>query len=370
MPAEERAPEPVAATEASARVSHFRRWYLRPWFLLLLAILLPLGAYAFSLGMRARAAEILVLPDAGELVTPEWLQPIEEYLTFLPAVCYQRLEWISVVLHDRSKADDQLRQLRWFPELLHLELYGSAAEENVISARGQEPHVPVPDPIDFDFSCFVHLEDLSLYGVRLSERSLEQLSRCPHLTNLWLERSGLTLPMAQKLGQLRSLRYLFIINCELTDVLLNQIGSLNQIEKLWLDEPAITDEGLRVLRHFPRLLHLELRHATLTARTFSLLNRLPLEELHLDSVCASDAEFAALSAPMPTLQRIRIAMPITDAALDTVARHPNLNYVWIHSHQVQVEAASRLRRLTQLESLQINGKRVMLPIGTVPKAED
>ena len=223
MPAEERAPEPVTAREESSRVSHFRRWYLRPWFLLLLAILMPLGASAYSLGMRARAAKILELDHKGEFFTPEWLQPIEEYLTFLPEACYRRLNWTTVLLHDSSSADDLLRQLRWFPELTHLSVYGSAygsaAEADEISVSGQEPHIPVPEPIDIDLSCFANLEVLQLNDVSLSERSLEQLSRGPHLTNLWLERSGLTLPMAQKLGQLRSLRSLFIRNCELTDEL-------------------------------------------------------------------------------------------------------------------------------------------------------
>ena len=368
MLAEERAPEPVVATEASARVSHFRRWYLRPWFLLLVAILLPLGASVYSLGMRARAAEILML-DNGELVTPVWLQPFEKYLTFLPAACYQRLDWKVIDVSDPAAADDLLRQMRWFSELTQVTLVGSAEEGDETSASGQEPHVPVPEPVDFDLSYFVNLKSLDLNGVRLSERSLEQLSRCPHLRSLTLGDSVLTLSMAQKLGQLRTLKELEIENCELTDELLNQLGSLNQVESLSIDEPTITDEGLQVLRHFPRLRQLELSHMTLSARAFSLLNRLPLEALYLDSVCASDVEFAALSAPMPTLKRIIIFMPITDAALDTVARHPNVTQVWIGSHQVQVEAATRLRGLTQLKSLRINGKRIKLPIGTTPEED-
>ena len=109
---------------------------------------------------------------------------------------------------------------------------------------------------------------------------------------------------------------------------------------------------------------------TLTARAFSLLNRLPLEELYLFSVCSSDAEFAALSVPMPTLQWIIIDIPITGAALDTVARHPNLRIIEIHSDAVQVDAASRLRGLTHLNRLVINFKLIKLPIGTVPKIED
>ena len=368
MPAEEHAPEPVVATEASARVSHFRRWYLRPWFLLLLAILLPLGAYAYSLGMRARAAEILMLDNNG-LVTPEWLQPVEKYLTFLPPACYQRLQSTSIDLRDPPMADDLLRQLRWFPELTGLSMYGSGAEGDEISVSGREPHVPVPEPFDFDLSCFVNLQSLELCGMRMSERPLEQLSRCPHLKTLLLERSGLTLPMAQKLGRLRTLKDLYIWDCGLTDELLNQLHGLDKLKGLRLRGGAITDDGLQVLSHLPSLRHLELAEVTLTERTFSLLNRLPLQQLRLYSDCSSDTEFAALSAPMPTLQRIIIVMPITGAALDTVACHPNLREITIHSDAVQVDAASRLRGLTHLVQLELNGKEIELPIGTTPEED-
>ena len=358
-PAEAPAPDEQSATSRS----HFRRWYLRPWFLLLLAILLPLGTFCWQMGMRYRAFCVLTpLMQGRTFVMSSFLR---SHLEFLPECLYGELWEAWLILPDDPEAQQHvIDQLRWFPEVSKLGLVPIHARYSRLSDSANQK------PVQLRLPTLTTLEALNIYGLPLDEPFFSDLHDFPQLRALSLYRVPLSAAAVQKIGELTSLEALEIRECGLTDEMLLNLSKLHSLTLLSLSESELTDRGLAVISGYHRLQFLSIGGAKIGAETMSRISELPLLQLRLWSVEMDDEALAAFSAEIPSL---RVFEPnselLTERSLDVIANHRGLVQVHITGSKISTAAAVRLRSLNKLRSLRINSCEIELPIAAVPKCQ-
>ena len=359
------------------RGSIWRRWYLRPWVILLVSVLLLGGAVLIRPVMRVRAArnfesESLNLPaDESNLSFDEGQNWLYESLTWLPPTVKYDLDAVLVnPSEDGWKTEARLQSLRWFPEATRILI----AESVPLHESGS----PVPDSepemirsahrYKLNLSGFYRLKELVCPLVKADETFFQRLKSCSQLENLRLCRSPLTVAGCRELGQLKSLKYLRIDHCVLNGEMLEQLPGLSALEDLSLDEPGIDDRGMKAISRLPSLRYLSIDHADLTGEAIAMLTTMNLEELSLTRTQITDAEFSRLIPGILTLKVLRLdRLPLTDVALETVARCENLHWIIVtECPGITRTGARHLAGLRHLNRLDIDEVSIELPITDPP----
>ena len=356
--------EPPAPDKQSAAIrSHFRRWYLRPWFLLLLAILLPLGTFCWQMGMRYRAFCVLTpLMQGRTFVMSSFLR---SHLEFLPECLYGELWEAWLILPDDPEAQQQvIDQLRWFPEVSKLGLSPISARYPRLSDSANQK------PVQLRLPTLTTLEALNIYGLPLDEPFFSDLHDFPQLRALSLYRVPLSAAAVQKIGELTSLEALEIRECGLTDEMLLNLSKLHSLTLLSLSESALTDRGLAAISGYHRLQSLWIGNAKIGTETMTRISRLPLLQLRLLSVDLDDEALAGLSSEIPSLYLLELdSDSLSDRSLNVIAIHRGLEHVYMSSSQISTAAAVRLQSLKKLVDLRINSCEIELPIAAIPKCQ-
>ena len=268
--------EPQAGTTASR--SHFRRWYLRPWFLLLLAILLPLGVWSWRLGMRSRTY-CLIHPYiwTNGFECPVFLEPVEKHLKFLPKCLYQDLRWIQLRLPDEPEHEQFIvDQLRWFPELHSLR----------IAARSQTPldlsHGINARTVALRVRGLPYPTSVQVIGIPVTQQLFIDLQSSAHLRALWLSDFPLSAAAAQEMSKLRSLTEITIHECGLTADVVSALKMPATLTSLTIFNEFPIDDALeRALRN-STVRELTLVGKWVTSETNTILSCLPLTSLVIE----------------------------------------------------------------------------------------
>ena len=110
------------------------------------------------------------------------------------------------------------------------------------------------------------LQFLSLWGSPISDQSTSRLAAHPRLKTLALGNCGrLTDRGVAEFGQSKTLEVLLLSGVPITDVVLPDIGAMNQLTYLNLDGTRISDDGLQHLRQLNFLKGLNLGRTPVTA---------------------------------------------------------------------------------------------------------
>lgn len=138
---------------------------------------------------------------------------------------------------------------------------------------------------------------------RLTDNGLSRLTTHPALELLSISGNRITDTAMVHVGQMGNLRTL-VLNCDITDIGLEQLSELSNLERLDLTQSQITDAGMTQLKHFPRLKTLVLNGTHVTNASLPAIAELKaLEKLFLGDTSIDDAAVAPLTE-MKQLQRL------------------------------------------------------------------
>ena len=149
------------------------------------------------------------------------------------------------------------------------------------------------------------LESLSISHAKLlTERGLSALQNCRNLTELDLGEAGLTKDVMDRLGSMKQLRRLYLSQARFIGTDVSALSRLDRLEELDLWGTNAGDGDARQLRSFPSLRILNLGQTQITeVGVAELLGTAPdfsahnLEQIELDDTLCDEADAAAKKLP-------------------------------------------------------------------------
>jgi hypothetical protein len=160
--------------------------------------------------------------------------------------------------------------------------------------------------------------------VPVTDKSMEQFSRCKSLEFLWLKNTKVTDEGVSKIGDLQHLSVLRLCGCPISDASLKTIGKMTHIRDLSLDSTHITDaglvhlkeckklvslslndckldgSGLRHLLGLTKLVRLNARNSWINAAGLATMQEHPsVYDVHINGPYLSEEEFISFSAMLP-----------------------------------------------------------------------
>jgi hypothetical protein len=235
----------------------------------------------------------------------EKLKPLREHLV-----------WVSFA--GTNVMDSDLRVLRDFPKVAHLDLGRTAITDRALAEI---------KPMD-------QLVDISLLKTKVI--NFAALCDFPNLTQLNLNGTGITdgdlaalKPMEQRLTRLN------LAQTRITDEGLTQLQGLTNLESLDLHRTAVTGNALANLRGMKKLVVLQ-----------------------LDYTLADDAAAGAFRE-LQSLNQIHLTNTrITDACLPSIAALPELVILNVSGTAVSDEGVASFEKMKKLKDLSIQGTRI------------
>ncbi len=146
---------------------------------------------------------------------------------------------------------------------------------------------------------------------------------------------------------------------EQADATLVEVGRLNQLQRLWLDDASVTDAGLVHLEGLTTLSFLTLQDTQITDAGLVHLKRLTnLSALELNGTQVTDAGLVHLKG-LTNLIRLSLSRTrVTDAGLVHLKRLTNLSTLELNGTQVTDAGLVHLKGLTNLTTLELAGTQV------------
>ncbi|HEV8061941.1 MAG TPA: hypothetical protein VGP68_18830 [Gemmataceae bacterium] len=136
---------------------------------------------------------------------------------------------VGVDLHQTQVMDEDLLQLKAFPNLRTLNLYGThitdAGLENLVPLRG--------------------LQTLRLANTEVTDAGLQSLQKLPDLRELGLTHTKVTDQGLATLANMKTLTELTLSGSQITDAGLKQLRSLTHLKKLVLIKTSATKAGVQ-----------------------------------------------------------------------------------------------------------------------------
>ncbi len=132
----------------------------------------------------------------------------------------------------------------------------------------------------------------------------------------------------------------------LTDVNIDSLSALTQLEVLNLGGAAVTDVGMKALAPLVNLHTLDLSRMDLTAQGLEVLTRLPkLRRLNLRQTVRVDDKAARFLLVMKSLERLDLSdTAVTDALLDSLQGMKQLKMLVVAGAKVTKERCERFRK--------------------------
>lgn len=215
------------------------------------------------------------------------------------------------------------------------------------------------------------LSSLSLPNT-IDDETVRHLQACRRLTSLTLGNREISAEELRRLAGWKSLRKLVLTCATLKPDALEALSGLEKVESIELIDCALTDEHLKHIHGSPMLTELSLPRneiygpglahvAKLRLKALGLefnnlsddtLKHLPqlthVEEIRL-SYCMGITHTGLQSGTlqgMPNLKRLALrgVKGVTDAAIDDLAKIPNLEHLNIRSNGITVEGCARLKQ--------------------------
>ena len=199
-------------------------------------------------------------------------------------------------------------------------------------------------------------------NLQITDQGVASLATLPYFEQLSLSGDGITDACAGDLAKMKSLKKLWFQHCPVTDVLLQQIAGLPNLEQLLLHDTRVTGDGFYGLREAALLskLWVDFGGQQLADRPRPHLREIgklsQLKELRIDGGSLASGDLKDL-AELVNLERLDVAsIPVDDEGASALASLKGLKSLEI-PHGVFADAgAERLSRLPRLESLGIEGR--------------
>lgn len=170
---------------------------------------------------------------------------------------------------------------------------------------------------------------------QLKKEDLDCLKDLPSPYSFNLSKMSITDTGMPYIGNLSSLRCLWLRNTEITDEGLAHLRNLTSLEELYLENTMISDEGLAHLKELTSLKALFLGSTQVTD-----LGLLHIENLSkLEAFCVHDTQ-------------------VTNAGLSHLKDLINLEYLCVHHTEVSDAGLKYLKKLTALRRLYLNNTQV------------
>jgi len=129
---------------------------------------------------------------------------------------------------------------------------------------------------------------------------------------------------------------------------LESLLSLTELERLLIDDSAVTDESVVALTKITGLRQLNLDNSQITDRGVAMLRELTsLRQVHLKKCDYITDQSIEYLAELPDLSMLVLVgcRGITDRSFDAFARMPSLTFLVISGTSVSSDAAAKLRDL-------------------------
>lgn len=158
-----------------------------------------------------------------------------------------------------------------------------------------------------------------------------------------------------QVARLRHLKRLYLGGGKITDDGLAQLQGLTDLRLLVLWGNPITGDGLKHLRHLQNLKHLDLSRTRVTdSRLADLGNLTGLERLDIPVNPQLNGSFLEYIKDLPSLKSLVLRNSgVNDAALSHLAQCKSLQDLMLDGTKVTEVGVSRLRRLSNLRSLDL-----------------
>lgn len=321
-------------------------WLKSPWVLLIFGGVILLGLWV-GIGLlteqrRSAAVEELrdkygvLLDGKSEPRFPDWIRGLLEEM--LPPD-WTQIDVYETAVVDRCDDESIVRLLSRIGELDSITFADGCTLSDAAVLELIETH---------------HLQQL---------RFAEPRSLTPQQLAAWRERGGVKGSLVlqgpfnkdhlRELSQMMRLQVLHLIGPVDTDDALPPTG-WPALGSLRWDDSQLTDAQFAVFGAAPELTGLYLERTRLTSRSGALLERLPLERLHLESQDADDALVECIGR-IRSLESVSLPQGrITDAGLRAVAQLPGLGFLRIAARGLTVSSARSLRELANLHKITID----------------
>lgn len=195
------------------------------------------------------------------------------------------------------------------------------------------------------------LRDLDLRGTRANAATVAEIVRLP-LKRLLLIDTDLTENALLELGRLESLEELGLEGLPATDRVLSRLGGLKSLRKLYLSGTPVTDQGLANLREMNQLSFLHLNYTAIGDEGVRRISEMPsVEFLFLVGTKVSDESAASLGR-LPKLSHLEVALtPLSGEGVAQIAARTSLKSLGVDARQLTNKAIDALRASTTFERL-------------------
>lgn len=165
----------------------------------------------------------------------------------------------------------------------------------------------------------------------------------------------------ETLSQLQNLEKLDLSNCFMTDKAFEHIAKMSQLRSLSVAGcKNISLQGLEYLINMPNLKNLDLSNFShLSGHALLIFScRLNIESLDLSFISLSKAP---LNEKLSQLRQLKLqnCHPISDEVMAFIARHPNLEHLYLNGSTITEEGLKHIAELTSLKILNLSGCKTL-----------
>jgi RHS repeat-associated protein len=191
---------------------------------------------------------------------------------------------------------------------------------------------------------FERLRSLACFGLHIQAAALSELEKVPAITALRVDDPRLSDTDLALVARVRSLRFLSIIEGNISAAGIENLAPLVQLEALNLAGTTIDDHVIVKLSAFPGLRSLVLANTAITDNGLRDIRVLPnLRHLHLAGTRISDLGLSEL-AKLSDLAMLNLNhTAITDEGLEAIAQLQNLKFVAIQDTKVTADGLAKLK---------------------------
>ncbi|MGE3314718.1 MAG: DUF4375 domain-containing protein [Planctomycetaceae bacterium] len=197
------------------------------------------------------------------------------------------------------------------------------------------------------------LREIILRETSFTTAGLKHLAAFPNLQVLELNGIEFDDDAMAQLLRLKSLRS--IAGAVFTDGNLESLTALENLERITIGSPGVTDRGIRHLAPLPKLKRLLLWGTSVTGTTLANFQRLPIEELHL-SDCRQPLSNEGLLALAEFRELKRVSFrdsPLEDEGLRGLSECSKLEHIELAGTKVTNDGMKHLSKLVMLEDVDI-----------------
>ncbi|HEY1600649.1 MAG TPA: M56 family metallopeptidase [Pirellulales bacterium] len=260
----------------------------------------------------------------------------------------------ALTLHLKDSKPDALSQLKSLINLRALTVMGDVPAENTA------PSTDNGDAILRAATAMTELVGLSLQGVATSDTGLSDFAPAAKLRVLSLQMARVTDATLQSISRFTKLSKLWLGGeGDYTAVGLKQLAALTQLKQLEMSGGPVTDDMLSHLANLATLESLTLTHGKFTGSGLtSLAPLIELKKLNLADSLVDDPGSRALPS-LAGLESLDLdSTKITDRALDSIGKLENVSLLSLSYTAITGEGLTKLAGLRKLESITLRGNNI------------